>query len=275
MANQSLSFSKATATDSLKALIAYMCRAPKSRACCEMSIGMDWSDGGKALLKEAETWSPEDLTAAVFGVSFCKSYAALAHISNRLPKGFGRNLSSAATKGLVLTDMRELNLSSTALEVAAVVMTDKPTDSMGVSLWPLAMMLEGTEEPKTVADDLGETHEIKGLPAATWDMHVSTGKIALKAFYTSLCKVYPEIKAIPEFGASKALGAVVFVEEGGLVDRRMVSPFLKDLKDWQDRTLCLTYGVPEDLYLPLREIVRKEMPRLNSKREWVQKTFAD
>jgi hypothetical protein len=123
---------------------------------------------------------------------------------------------------------------------------------------------------KTIVPDQFPVEEyVKNVSSAAMDMHTADGKKALMAFHTSLSKRYPIIEQIPKDAAVRALGAVVFVLEGGLVDRRVRSPFLDALKQLQDRELMKGYGVPETIMDEVVGIVGKEFERLNSKRQWV------
>lgn len=105
-------------------------------------------------------------------------------------------------------------------------------------------------------------------PAEALDLYNRVGRLALRAYFTSLSKDYPEMKEVPAQNRVTALGEAVFFEEGGIVDPVYTGPEMVDLTKHKNRAILEALGVPEQLGLRLREIVRQEWPRLQQKREW-------
>ncbi len=208
---------------------------------------------------------------------WAECYAALAHITNKIPKGFPRNPHAASVRDEVIGLIMKAEDVPIIIRRAARAVILGPTDSMCLGVWAVGRTIWRqrdcwmTIEP----DEMPVEDVVNGLPAATFDMHTRDGKLALKAFYTSLCKVYPEIKQIPELRAVSALGYVVFFDEGAKVDRRIRSDWLNALMNWQEKSCCAAYGVPEHLVDRVREIVGKEFPRLHQRRHWAVKMFAE
>jgi hypothetical protein len=135
-------------------------------------------------------------------------------------------------------------------------------------LQSLEEVRRATPTMQTVPDQFPPEIKIRTLSSAAMDMHTGLGRLAIKAFYTSLCKDYPVIAKIYPEKAVRALGAAVFVVEGGQVDRRMRTPNLMEWKHRQDRALMIRYGVPEEIVVDVLVVVHQEIERLNSKRVW-------
>lgn len=254
----------------LTALVARMCEAPKTRSCCEMSIAVDWSTQGKQALEEMSMWSDESLVQRVKGDDLTVAYAAIRLLKGHVPEGMVAKERTQA-KPAVEEIMMEL---PEPYGLAAVHSFRRPVDSMSLAFYPtMKLFLEVNEQQQIemVEDVFPPSERIGKFNSEAWDMHSAQGKKALKAFHTSLSKSYPVIADIPKTKAVKALGAAVFVEEGGLVDRRILGGELHDLMVAQDTTFLPAYGVPMDHYDEIRKIVRDEIERLNSKRMWAFK----
>jgi hypothetical protein len=255
----------------LTALVAQMCEAVKSRSCCEMSIAVDW--GAKQAMEEMMHWSSTALLAAVMGDDVTKAYAAL-----RILKGWS-NQQEGVVKGrddedrAAAEEIMKKQLPE-PYATAAIQAYRRPVDSMSIAMFPttkLFLMEHEQESLEIVEDVFPPSERIGKFNSEAIDMHTQHGKLALKAFYTSLSKSYPVIEEIPKTKAVKALGAAVFVEEGGLVDRRVMGGGLHQLQVAQDTTFLPIYGVPADHYDEVRKIVRSEIERLNQKRKWAVK----
>ena len=259
----------------LYALVARMCRAPKSRAMCEMSVAMEMGDLN--LFHAGSNWTVDQIASYAVNGTMQHSFVACCHLSNKLPETVGFNPSvTKQVKLAAIHQMREATALTPQARRAASYIFAKPTDTMSFSAWGVLRETHAAaNEPTTVVlDAIPTSATMHGLPTATWDMHTRNGKIAIKAFYTSLAKNYPLVAAINPDKAGRALGAAVFIEEGGLVDRRVASPAFTALKDWQDEVFAMASGCLSPKHaLLLREVVRNEIPRLNEKREWVSKVF--
>jgi hypothetical protein len=256
----------------LTALVSQMCEAVKTRSCCEMSIAVDWGTAGKDQMELMTTWSSQALLATLLGDDLTMMYAALRVLRGwSYPEGTQKARSvedRAEAEELIMEMLPE------PYGLAAVHAWRRPVDSMSQAVFPttkLFLDILSRAEIEIVEDVMPPSQRIGKFNSEAWDMHSAQGKKALKAFYTSLSKSYSTIAEIPKEKAVKALGAAVFVEEGGLVDRRVLGAGLYDLMEAQDETFLPQYGVPMSHYDEIRKIVREEIERLNSKRKWVFK----
>jgi hypothetical protein len=254
----------------LTALVSQMCEAVKSRSCCELSIAVDW--GCKTQMEEMTMWSDQALLDAVAGDDIAKAYAALRVIRGwSYPEGTQKRRDEVTrmdAEAIIMAQLPE------PYNIAAVHAWRRPVDSMSQAMFPTTkLFLDVLERDKIeiVEDVFPPSERIGKFNSEAWDMHSADGKKAIKAFHTSLSKSYPVIAEIPKPKAGKALGAAIFVEEGGLVDRRVLGAELHDLMVAQDTTFLPIYGVPADHYDEVRMIVRTEIERLNSKRKWAFK----
>jgi hypothetical protein len=146
-----------------------------------------------------------------------------------------------------------------------------PLDTMHLAAVPIVARLAG-QKSEPVADDIPASRLIAGIEAESFDMHAREGQIAISRLYDALILIpayAPTIRRIPRFKSVKALGSALFVEEGGLVDVRLRSCWLDALRELQNSTFCTAWGVPADIVNDLREIVRRELPRLHDLRERV------
>lgn len=252
--------------EAIGVLIEKLCSGPKSRACCELSVGAEF---GSPDLFYALCHSPTKLVGyAKDWENPVRAYAAWAlilgvHKANRRPMG-----------GLLL-DLKSWVMNHEAFgedqKLTILDVIHRPVDSMVAAL-PVVLNLmyaEGSSHQHVEPDALPPEEYVKNVSSAAMDMHTADGKRALMAFHTSLSKKYPIIEQIPKENAVKALGAVVFVLEGGLVDQRLRSPKLDELKELQDRELMKGYGVPTEIMGEVVQIVGQEFDRLNQKRRWV------
>lgn len=247
------------------AIIEAACASAKSRSCCEVSLWRDWS-AVDIFAQAAKRTTASLVQEACYGW-MQNAYIAACTLRGMVPRGIERRPKDEQGLLEVLTFI--VDALPYAHARAAMLCLEKPVDSMFCAAWPLFKLLNGNEEaPAAVPDSLPPEEQIKGLSSAAFDMHTAEGKRALKAFYTSLCKDYPLIATIPSEKAVRALGATVFVVEGGQVDRRLTALWLDDLKTKQDCTFITGCGVLPYQVPQVIEIVQGEIPRLNSKRKW-------
>jgi len=238
----------------------------KTRVCCEMSFGADIlatkSDytaiaerGSEALIDELYNLE-EGMTLG----TYTDAYMIMTVLAGKNPSKIKVKVEDAVLKKL-FEDMLPLKQARMAW-----IGYKNPIDSMHLSWLPSCLMLT---DATPVNDDIPEEPgTVKGLPSSSFDTHTMQGKMALKAFYTSLRKDYPVINQIEESKAAKALGAVVFVVEGVLETLRLTSPLLTEAKEFQDTTFMKHSGVPESHVEEIKDIVSSELERLHSKRVW-------
>ena len=250
-------------------LLRRMCAAPKSRACCELSIAVEM--GRPDIIERLAQTTDDELVLAAQHNNMGVAFSALGLIRGALPGRPGRSEHArAAVQELIEARFQQ----RPAIARAAVHAFRRPADSMSLAVMPV--MEHAQRQPDlTVRDERAgwPTSEwIGDVPAEALDLHTSLGKLALKAFYSSLAERHRWLEAISPLAATKALGAAVFVGEGGLVDRRITSGSLAFLQEVQDRALLTSYGVPPDLHEPVRELVARELRHLNTKRRWAAGT---
>lgn len=252
------------------ALVRMMCTQAKSRSCCELSLAVDL--GHQGLLKKFSCMTTDDLLEELQSSEITSQYAALCCLRGKTPEGVGAVSHGKVALSAVEEIMQERLSNHPELAQAAIQAVRRPVDSMSLAFFPTALLALHQEELELVDETVlwPEGRVIQGMFAEAYDMHTQAGKLALKATYTSLAKLpeYAWLKEIPAQKASKALGAVVFVEEGGMVDTRVLSYDLRCLQEAQDREFLKGYGVPESRYDDARAMIRKEFPRLHDKRAW-------
>lgn len=239
----------------------------KTRSNTELTLLADASEKEfRALASKAPV---EELTEEMFGGEYAPA-AAIAASVLRKRCGADKTLMHGILNRMLLEAPNE------TLARAAMMSFERFSDPINISTYPLVRAMYGTKAlPSDVVyearpDVMPEEIEVKGITCAAYDMHVSTGKKAIKAFCTSLSKRIP---LVAEFANKtedvvKALGCLIFFIEGGQVDLRMWSDELQILKDTQDRVVSVDYGVPDEMYEELFKIVAENIDVLNQKRLW-------
>ena len=227
----------------LAAVVVSMCAADKSRSACELSTAGDLAN--RPLIERMANLESPALWPHIKSRDMLTSYAALRAIRGYLPRGMPglpRSMEDRDDAGVWLAEHLPRQHA-----MAAVASFDRPTDSMSIAYGPTTIFAQ-TEDLHLTADDIPESDEIGGFAAEAWDVHCREGKLALKAFHTSLAKVYPEmVTEIMPAKVTQALGALVFVVEGCLVDRRLTSPELSVLQHACDVALMEDAGVPREV----------------------------
>lgn len=255
----------------LAALVWRLASAMKSQAAVELAFASELE--GKSLYEMAAKMNTEDLVDIVMLGGLQASHVALCVLRGKVPRDVTvkRPVDRA---GLATLDAK-LSSGSTCLKPEQVesvrYATAKASDAMHLALLSLLLHWEAGElglGAVSVPDELPPSILVNGVPGEAYDMHCAVGKIVMKAFHTSLTKVFQQLKEIQKEDAIGAMGSLVFMEEGGLLDRRLTSPKLKELRDWQCFEFATKRGVPVELYAEARGIVKNEMKRLNQKRMW-------
>jgi hypothetical protein len=249
------------------------CKSPKSRICCELSVSVDYSTEGIVQYNRYSQMSTEELVGwALEGngtETLEERYLAICTLAGFVPRKTEQRR-KRDIPGLTQVIDAYCERLPEEYHHAIKQCTLSAVDSMHLALAPILELSHNTMGGWEVEpDDMPIELRLKGLSGAALDMHNRQGKFALKAFYTSLRKEYEVIDAIPSEKAVYAMGSTVFVVEGGQVDRRLVIPHLSYLKDRQDEVLMLWGGVPNESLADVRDIVEKEIKRLNDKRRWV------
>lgn len=255
----------------LAALVWNLANATKSQAAVELAFASELE--GKELYELAAKMDTEDLVDVVLKGGLKASHVALCVLRGKVPRD-ATVKRPVDRSGLAKLDAA-LAEGKTCLRpdiVDAVrYATSKAFDAMHLALLPLLLNWESGgfgQKAVPVPDEMPESILVNGVPGEAYDMHCAVGKIVMKAFYTSLTKVFQQLKEIQREDAVGAMGSLVFMEEGGLLNSRLTSPKLKELRAWQCLEFATKKGVPVELYSEAREIVKSEMKRLNQKRLW-------
>lgn len=247
----------------LACMVCMACSAfPKTRVFCELSLGAEIEQYDLMKRWEVEAGNGE-LIDELVADDPVRSYLASITLRKRIK-------SDSEPMAAIIEHMAKACTLPDDVMLASLLSFERPVDRMHNAVWPVMRRLYTVDEDlEAEPDELPDSLDIvPGLASEALDMHTSIGKRAIKAFYTSASKVYPEVREIDPTKAGKALGALVFIEEGGLVDQRAVTHQLKAWKAYQDTNFAAYYGVPMELYDDLRRILREEMPRLHNKRKW-------
>jgi hypothetical protein len=243
------------------AMIQRACSSVKTRSACELSLGADKDPA--VSWKEIRASSTDQLLEQLDISSWPEHYARAVVLRERARKD-GNLLHNLLER--IMADVEQF-----PRKRAAMMSFERTVDTMNLAIWPLLDAKYDLDELIVQPDVMPPEIRIAGVTGAALDMHVADGKRAIKAFHTSLCKTGNAVmldlgKRTKE--VVKALGAIIFILEGGQIDKRLMSKRLADLKMYQDRNFAIAYGVPEDLFWPLLKLVDAEFDRLNSKRSW-------
>ena len=251
-------------------MVARACKGMKTRSCCELSLGADKSEHILRAVAHSAPW--ENLMDDLFGETkdLATRYVAAVELRKRARGTTGQPLLMSVLK-------RMMDEAPNAAAARASMLTfERSFDTMCLSTWPLIKNFYGTmAAPKQPAfgiqmDQFPDETTILGLSSAAFDMHVSTGKKAIKAFHTSMMKKHD---LFIEFGKRsedvvRGLGALIFILEGGQEDQRLMSDELAALKEYQDRHFAVAFGVPEPMLTAMTELVAESFDVLNEKRAW-------
>lgn len=251
----------------LAGMVVSACETPiKSRAFCELDLGASRDPLGKP---DFGSMHDDELKASLISDDLSHAFLASVELRRRYSIGDDNMESLVSWMGSNLP-LHQEDMDDTWLMCA--LSFERRVDTMHNAVWPVVRgLIESGEEIVGEQDSIPEFGEIApGVRPEALDMHNQTGKKAIRAFYTSLknTKAYPFLSELDDKAVIPALGSLIFVEEGGLVDWRATSPMLSSLKDYQDHSFCVSSGVPEELLGDFRSMVRNEMDRLSAKRKW-------
>lgn len=260
------------------AMVQRACEAPKTRSCCELSLGADKGAGDVWKLL-TEKWGDDDtaLMNLMLDDSLPTAYVASCLLRKRL-RGQGADALMPPLQRIMesLDDWREAR--------ACMMSFERTVDSMNLALFPIIRKLNAVDEEIEVVEETPTWPEeaiIKSVSSAAFDMHTGIGARALKALWNQTrgeCEWMQEVEANPPFedwSPIKTIGSLVFIVEGGLLDRRLMSPTLKALKRYQDTNFAKGYGVPayvvDQAFDELLEFTTELIPKLNELRAWSAK----
>ncbi len=261
------------------AMVQRACSVPKSRSCCELSLGSDYGGGEfwhtiRSKYEDDETGLIDLMCSQDMG----QAYIASCILRKKL-RGQGGDALLPALQRIMesLDDWHEAR--------ACMMSFERTVDTMNLSLFPIVNRLNNVGDEIEVIDETPSWPEqtiIKSVSSEAFDMHTGIGARALKALWNNLrdegCEWMQEAEANPPFEdwkAHKTIGSLVFIVEGGLLDQRLMSPTLEGLKRFQDTNFAKGYGVPphivDQAFDELLEFVAENIPRLNELRAWSAK----
>ncbi len=265
-------------------MIQRACEAPKSRSCCELDLGVNMRLQVEGSAEQAnqnmmQDWPDEAVHAAMVVPGQDIGGLAAAHLACRVAR---KRLRGKGEDALLPTlQMIMESLDDPSEQRAAMLSYERTVDSMNIALFPILRWLNALDLPIEEVDEKPEwppEEVIMSVSSAAFDMHTFHGKKAIKAFWTSLKQDYDFPKLIDADRAVKAIGSLIFIVEGGLLDRRLLHDELRKLKKYQDLNFALGYGMhpsiaeEKGLLENWLNIIRNEIPRLNDKRKWAAST---
>lgn len=259
------------------AMVQMACEAPKSRSCCELSLGAE----KRSEIEGTDEWAwraaffDKDITDETLLLAMitdepthealrCAYFATLA-IRKRL-----RGLGEEALYPVLERIMGALPANSAA-QRAAMMSFERTVDTMNLALFPILKWQELVKEPTMILEEAPTWVPeivIKSVSSCAYDMHNLQGKKAIKAFWKSLKDDFPVFALLEDNAAIRAVGSLIFINEGGSVDRRIISPGLLWLWSYQNENFAIGYGCPAEHWKEMMKIVSKEIPRLNDMRKW-------
>ena len=258
------------------AMVVRACLAPKSRSCCELSLGAEMAL--PSLMAQMRKWEEAELLVTMRSDHSPLEMAYMAACALR------KNLRGLGDAALVPALQFIMAALDDPGEARACMMSfERTVDTMNLALFPIINRLNHTKEYLLPVDETGLWPEevlIKSVSSAAFDMHTGIGARAIKALYNRFrgkIDWADQIISGPETNPMKALGSLVFIVEGGLLDTRLMSSTLADLKLYQDKNFAKGYGVAAHLvddpaiFLEVLEGVHTEIPLLNELRQWSAK----
>lgn len=259
------------------AMIQRACVSEKSRSCCELALGADKGEG--ALFEDFRGFKDDTLklTQIMAGGDAIPAYVAASVLRKSL-RGLGQDALMLPLQTIMetLSDEREAR--------ACMMSFERTVDDMNVALFPIVHVLNRDDDEITVFEEeptWPEETVIKSVSSAAFDMHTGTGARAIKALWNQTketCEWMRDAEKDPpfeEWSPIKTLGSLIFIVEGGLLDRRLMSPNLQWMKRYQDMNFAKGYGVPavvvDQAFDELLEFVTELIPKLNELRAWSAK----
>ena len=245
----------------------------KSRACCELSLGLD-------LLSHRMMIGAENTTCLLPADSDLKfkSDPRFARILEVVPL-YEELLKARGKFPGYLKDEKYLSLLSDAysevlppiLHRMCVLAMDRAHDSMFLAAFPVCFLFTAALANQSVdllPDAFPPESYINGVPCCAFDMHTLPGKQAIKAFHTSVKKSVLIFNDLDPLFVVKTLGSIIFTEEGGLCNNQID---FACLKEFQDLFFHLGFGVPASYRDDLKIIVRDHLSVLHAKRQWASR----
>ena len=239
------------------------CASVKTRSACELSLGADKDpDVPWAHLLGLDD---EALLAMMHDPKLSTQYAATVLVRRRCGKDKSGGLMNKA-----LTLIMD-KLGPGMRGRAAMMSFERQVDTMNSAIWPLLSWELDIDFANVEEDLFPPEMQIAGVSCCALDMHTLQGKKAIKAFHTSLVNKGNEVMkelAAKSDDVVKGLGSIIFIVEGGQLDRRITSGVLWSLKDYQDRNFSAAWGCPPELFNAVKKTVLENFELLNSKRQW-------
>jgi hypothetical protein len=152
-------------------------------------------------------------------------------------------------------------------KVASKLSAKYAVDSMCLAV-PYALYVKNTQIGST-DQQLAVPPKIGNIISPAYDMHTQDGKAAIKAMHTSINRKNNSIGFVSGSLAVPALGAAIFILEGGLIDKRYHSERLDYWTERQNTEFLTSYGkITKEQGDLLLQIVSNNQDVLHQKREW-------
>jgi hypothetical protein len=277
------------------AMIQHACSAPKTRGCCELELGANLRSGWEGTAEHG--WAKEAEDPEITDDDQLRHEmlvdsggplkdVAMAYISARTLRkrlrGQGHDALIPTLAFINETIANSWSVPGFDMEFAsraAMLSFERAQDTMHLALFPLMQWQGGDVHVSVPNEEKQWPPSIMVGPVASeaFDMHTLHGKKAIRAWWKSMKEAgYSWCEQIPYDDAIKAMGSLVFILEGGMLDRRLWSPGLAELKAYQDRNFAKGWGIPAELvdsnFDQLLADAKKEIPRLNDCRLWAWNT---
>lgn len=246
-------------------LIQLMCEGPKTRSFCEVSLANDLAYSQEECSKLASL-SDDKAQEAILGDDVHHAYNVL-----RVILGKVEGISAREELRKYLRSTLPARISETYMDYGEMVNQSLwlHFDTMVLGAFPVCNAVKHSDDLELITDNYPTSELIGGIPSEALDMHTHIGKIALKAYYTSVTKDKNHVMCgIVKEMAVKAIGATLFVVEGGLLNNRITSPVFNQYREYQDFVFMEKYGVPPTIVKEVAAQMVRDIPILNEKRKW-------
>lgn len=147
---------------------------------------------------------------------------------------------------------------------------ERNVDRMNLAALPVHQILAHDFDQLVLADDKAPEPIIirAGIPDYAYDMHTMQGKKAIKGFYNRLKDEHEVLQMLEPEKAVGVLGAVLFVIDGGIINNRLISSNMLQLKTYQDRNFIVSRGAEETRWEELVELMRENWATMQELRAW-------
>lgn len=267
---RSVSLQQKISVRDIQILINRLAQAPKSQVFCDLSLELDLRFPDKVdVITKLGSIDEDALRDKLYNGSLKESYLAMRVLWGKVP-GLPTNNNVRRCIREEISNLKE------EFRDLAMIASYCHFDTMTVAVLPVILYIQKNNlmwdfSHKQLCDSVF----IKGVAAEVFDMHTSQGKRAIRLFYKKLMyrKDYREVLSqISHEEVGKAIGACVFICEGGLVANPIIADWCTSIKTDSMRAFAIGYGVPEDYVDNVLTIVRENLSLLNDCRDYILST---